>query len=103
MKIPKVTKRHCPFCKKHTEQKVVQSKNKGRNATHPISKGATKRVRMRGERRGAGNLGRYSKPAKPKMTGKKLTKKLDLRYQCSECKKSHCQSSGIRAKKVEMV
>lgn len=103
MKIVKARNRHCPFCRKHTEHKVIQNKARGRSQTHPLSLGGTKRVRMRGQRRGAGNLGRYSKPPKPKMTGKKLSKKLDLRYQCSVCKKTHCPSGGIRAKKVEMV
>ena len=103
MKIPKATRRHCPFCRKHTDQKVAQNKARGRSQSHTLSRGSTKRVRMRGERRGFGNLGKYSKPPKPKMTGKKLSKKLDLRYTCSVCKKTSCQSSGIRAKKVEMV
>lgn len=102
MKIPKQTTRHCPYCRKHTEQKVAQNKARGRSSTHPLSRGATSRIRKRGLRRGAGNLGRYSKPPKPKLSGKKLSKKLDLRYTCKECKKTHCQASGIRAKKVEM-
>ena len=48
-------------------------------------------------------MGRYSKPAitKFKMTGKKSSKKTDLRYECSECKKQHTQSKGFRAKKIE--
>ncbi|MAE13359.1 50S ribosomal protein L44e [Candidatus Woesearchaeota archaeon] len=103
MKKPKILKRHCPYCKKHTEQKVAQNKSKGRNATHPLSVGSKKRVRARGERRGTGNLGRYSKPPKPKRTGKKLSKKTDFRYNCSVCKKTKAQSSGIRAKKVELI
>lgn len=103
MKVPKQVNRHCPRCRKHTPHKVVQSKARGRNQAHPLSTGSKKRVRMRGERRGGGNLGKYSKPPKPKMTGKKLSRKTDLRYQCSECKKMHAQAAGIRAKKVEMV
>lgn len=103
MKVPKQTNRHCPNCKKHTSHKVIQSKSRGRNQARPLSIGSKKRVRLRGERRGAGNLGKYSKPPKPKMTGKKLTKKTDFRYQCSVCKKMHVQRYGIRAKKVELV
>ncbi len=103
MKRPKITNRHCPFCKKHTEQKVVQAKRRARNATRPMSFGSTHRVQKRGERRGAGNLGRYSKPPKPKMVGKKLTKKTDFRYECSVCKKQSAQSKGFRAKKVEII
>lgn len=103
MKVPKTMKRHCPRCRKHTEQKVILGKNRARNQKHPLSIGSKKRVRLRGERRGAGNLGKYSKPPKPKMTGKKLTKKTDFRYQCPECKKMSMQREGIRAKKVEFI
>ena len=102
MKLPKTIKRLCPYCKKHTEHKVTQAKKK---APSSLTYGSKYRARKRGKARGTGNLGRYSKPAitKFKMTGKKATKKTDLRYQCSVCKKTHMQSSGIRAKRVEFV
>lgn len=103
MKMPKSVKRHCKYCGKHTEQKVAQAKRKGRSSTHPLSKGSTSRIQARGLRRGAGNLGRYSKPTKPKMSGKKLSKKTDMRYECLTCKKISTQTSGIRAKKIELV
>ena len=105
MKVPKVTKRHCPKCRKHTEHKVLESKRRARNQTHPMSTGSTHRVKARGLRRGAGSLGRYSKPAiaKWKLTGKKTTKKTDFRYECGVCKKQHVQAGGIRAKKVEII
>lgn len=100
MKLPKTVKRYCPFCKKHTEHKVAQSKKK---APSSLSRGSKIRARKRGRARGTGNLGRYSKPAitKWKMTGKKSTKKTDFRYECSTCKKSHAQKKGFRAKKIE--
>ena len=103
MKIRKTVKRFCPFCKKHNEVKVSLAKKKGRNAAHPMSRGSESRVKRRGLRRGAGNLGRYSKPPKPKMTGKKLSKKTDLRYTCKVCNKTVTQRQGFRAKKVELV
>ena len=102
MKVPKNVRRHCPKCSKHTEHKVAQAKRKGRSSTHPLSRGGTPRVRARGQRRGAGNLGRYSKPTKPKMSGKKLSKKTDMRYTCTACNKTTTQSTGTRAKKVEL-
>jgi len=37
------------------------------------------------------------------MTGKKMSKKTDLRYTCSVCGKTHMQSKGFRAKKIEFV
>jgi ribosomal protein L44E len=103
MKFPKQVNRHCPRCNKHTVQKVIQSKSRGRNQSHPLSIGSKIRVRLRGQRRGVGNLGKYSKPPKPKMVGKKLSKKTDFRYQCSECKKMSVQRKGFRAKKIELV
>ncbi len=105
MKLPKTIKRHCPYCKKHTDHKVSQAKRRTPSSTHPLGYGSKKRARLRGSARGAGNLGRYSKPAVTqfKMSGKKASKKTDLRYQCNVCKKTHVQSSGIRAKKVEFV
>lgn len=102
MKIPKTKKRYCPYCKKHTEHKVTQNKKK---AASSLRHGSKYRARKRGLARGLGNQGRYSKPAVTqfKMTGKKSTKKTDLRYECQVCKKMHMQKFGIRAKKVEMV
>jgi len=102
MKIPKTVKRYCPYCRKHTEHKVSQTKKKNPSS---LKKGSKYRARKRGLARGTGNLGRYSKPAisKFKMAGKKTTKKTDFRYQCSVCKKTHTQKKGIRAKRVEFV
>jgi large subunit ribosomal protein L44e len=105
MKLPKTTQRHCPYCNKHTEQTVGQAKKRGRSQTHPMSRGSTGRMEARGLRRGYGNHGKYSRPpiASFKMTGKKLSKKTDLRYSCKTCKKQAVQASGIRTKKVEFV
>jgi large subunit ribosomal protein L44e len=101
MKLPKLMKRLCPYCKKHTEHKVSQAKKRTPGAARPLAKSAKKRS---GFGKGHGNLGKYgSKPAigKFKMTGKKVSKKTDLRYQCKECKKTHVQRKGFRAKRVE--
>ena len=102
MKLPKVMKRFCRTCRKHASHKVAQAKRK--NAS-PYSYGSKVRARLRGKARGTGSQGRYSKPAisKFKMTGKKQTKKSDLRYQCDTCKKTSVQRTGFRAKKVELV
>jgi large subunit ribosomal protein L44e len=103
MKIPKLKKRYCRKCKKHTEHKVSQAKKRTPGATHPLAQFAKKRA---GFGKGTGNLGKYgSKPpvSKFKMTGKKTSKKIDLRFECKECKKQSVQSKGIRTKKVEMV
>jgi large subunit ribosomal protein L44e len=101
LKLPKITRRYCPYCKRHTEHKVLQ--NKKRNPS-PFTYGSKVRAKRRGGSRGLGNKGRYSKPAVTqfKMTGAKTTKKTDLRYECKECKKTHVQRTGLRAKKVEL-
>ncbi len=93
-------KRYCPFCKKHTEHSVGQTKKKNARS---MTYGSKYRAKLRGSARGMGNLGRYSKPAisKFKLTGKKASKKTDIRYSCKDCKKTHAQSQGKRAKKVE--
>lgn len=105
MKIPKATKRHCPKCKKHTPHKVVESKNRGRSKSHPLSRFGARRLSDRGERTGAGNHGKFSKPAIKnwRRTGKKLSKKTDLRYMCETCKSTHAQPEGTRTKKLELV
>ena len=105
MKFPKVTRRHCPSCKAHTEHKVSISKKRGRGQTRPLSRDSTKRVRLRGERRGVGNHGKRSKPpvGKWKRVGKKLSQKTDFRYLCTVCKKTHCQKTGLRTRKVELI
>jgi large subunit ribosomal protein L44e len=102
MKLPKTRRSYCPFCRKHTVSKIVQVK-KGQPS--PLSYGSKLRAKKRGKARGFGNLGRYSKPAvtKFKMTGKKQTKKTDLKFQCPECKKFHLQSKGFRTKRVEII
>lgn len=100
MKKPKLMKRLCPYCKKHTDHKVAAAKKK---AGSSLSQGSKYRVMKRGRARGHGNHGRFSRAAitKWKMTGKKATKKTDFRYTCSVCNKAHMQKKGIRAKKVE--
>jgi len=99
MKKPKVMKRLCPKCKKHTEHRVFQSK---KGAAGTLTRGAKQRMWKRGLARGHGNT-KISKGALSgwKRYGKKASKKTDLRYECKVCKKIHMQKSGIRAKRVE--
>ncbi len=102
MKLPKTVNRYCPYCKRHTPHKVIIVKKR---QPRSLSYGSKVRAHDRGKARGHGNLGRYSKPAvgKWKMAGKKQTKKIDIRYECTVCHKQHTQRYGIRAKKVELV
>ena len=103
MKIPKTIKKFCPHCKKHTEQKVSLAKKKTAFSTHPLAGYGKKRAHFG---KGFGNLGRYgSKPAisKFKMTGKKQTKKTDVRFTCSVCQKATVENDSRRTKKLNIV
>lgn len=102
MKLPKTKKRYCPKCKKQTEHKVEQAKRRNPSS---LTYGSKRRARKRGQARGHGNRGRYSKPAisKFKATGKKASKKTDLRFTCTVCKKASVQKAGFRAKRIEFV
>lgn len=104
MKLPKTLKRLCPFCKKHTEHTLFQSKKRTPFTAHPLAYGSKTRAKRRGQARGQGNRGRYSKKAisKFKMTGAKTSKKTDLRYKCKVCGKTHMQKKGFRARKLEI-
>lgn len=102
MKKPKVVRRHCKYCKKHTNQKLeLISSAKPRGA---LKRGSIIRARKRGLGRGYGNLGKWgSKPPVSKFKRKsKLTKKTNIIYVCSECGKKMTQSKGIRTSKIEI-
>lgn len=93
MKIPKKTKRYCPYCKKQTEQKI---KVVGTGFTRgTLTRGSKSRARLRGLARGIGNLGKWgSKPAQTKHKRKtKTNKKTNILYTCMECKKSKYKAS----------
>jgi len=90
MKIPKIQRRYCKTCRKHTEQKVEIAKRK------PRSKMA------RGQRRFLRKMKGYGSFPKENPKGReKATRKLDLRYLCSVCKKKQIVGEGFRSKKIE--
>ena len=102
MKKVKTLKRYCKFCKKHTQQKLVIVKTGQKRGS--LKRGSISRARKRGLGRGMGNRGRWgSKPTKPKMIGAKSSKKTNIMYTCSVCKKSTLQRKGIRTKKLELI
>ncbi|OGJ16836.1 hypothetical protein A3K73_08790 [Candidatus Pacearchaeota archaeon RBG_13_36_9] len=102
MRLPKKTKRYCPFCKKHTEHKVSQVSSGHKRSA--LKRGSMERAKKRGKGRGFGNLGKWgSKPAVTKWKRKtKTTKKTNTMYTCSVCKKSHMQKKGKRTGKVQL-
>lgn len=99
MKLPKTTNRYCPYCKKRTEQKIKLVSTGGKRGT--LTRGSKSRARKRGQSRGIGNKGKYSKPAVSKFKRKsKTTKKTNIMYTCKECGKSKYQKKGQRAGKL---
>ncbi len=102
MRLPKKTKRYCPFCKKHTEHKVSQVSSGHKRGA--MKRGSMLRAKKRGKGRGYGNLGKWgSKPAATKFKRKtKSTKKTNTMYTCSVCKKSTMQKKGKRTSKVQI-
>jgi len=105
MKFPKEVRRFCPVCKKHTIHKVKQEKNRGKNKTHPLTKFSQARLKKRRlwQGQGFGNKGARSRGAmnKWKRYNQKHSKRVDIRYICTECGKSHVPTRrSKRTKKV---
>jgi ribosomal protein L44E len=99
MKIPKVTKRFCPFCKKRTEQKIDLVSTGFKRGT--LTWGSKQRTRKRGKNRGFGNKGKYSKKAIKAWKRKtKTTMRRVLIYTCKECKKSKLAKHSRRVSKI---
>lgn len=99
MKIPKITRRFCPYCKKKTEQKIKLVSAGARRGA--LKRGSKERVRLRGRNRGIGNFGKWSKPPASKFKRKsKTTKKTNIMYTCTVCGKSKYQKKGKRTGKV---
>lgn len=99
MKLPKSTKRYCPYCKKKTEQKIKLVSTGFQRGT--MARGSKQRAQLRGLGRGIGNKGKWgSKPPITKNKRKsKTTKKTNIMYTCKTCNKSKYQKKGIRAGK----
>ena len=99
MKIPKTTKRHCPYCNKHTDKKISLVSSGHKRGS--LRRGGKARMRMRGLWRGKGSHGKYSKPPIGRWKTKtKTTKKSNLKYTCQTCKKSTVQKQGMRVGKL---
>lgn len=103
MKLPKETRRYCPYCKKHTKQQILTAKQKSRSATHPLSRWSTTRAKKRSYRSGYGNLGRFSKPPVKSWKRKtKITKRISLVFKCAVCGKMKGIKKAIRSSRIEI-
>jgi len=103
-KIPKMTNRFCPHCKKKTDQKIKLVSAGNKRGT--LKRGSLLRGKMRGLNRGIGNKGKWgSKPAVSKFKRKsKTTKKTNIMYTCQTCKKSayrHSRRNKRTGKQVQ--
>ena len=103
MKLPKETRRYCPYCRKHTEQLIATAKQKARSASHPLSRGSPTRNKLRGLTSGYGNLGKRSKKgAKDWKRKTKATKRISVMYKCKTCGKMKGIRKAIRSSRIEI-
>ena len=91
MNLPKLTRRFCPKCNTHTEQKQSQYKPGKR-------RGSAAGERRHAERKKGYGGQKFPKLAKPAKTTKKFTPILS----CTVCKKKW-NKPGIRVRKVELI
>ncbi len=102
MKIPKIRRTFCPFCKTQTEHIVTIAKKRERGS---LKKGSIARLMKRGSgKAGFGNHGKFSRKAISawKRVGAKSSKKSDFRLKCKVCNKTQVKSSGSRSKKLSI-
>ncbi|MEM0379611.1 MAG: 50S ribosomal protein L44e [Nanopusillaceae archaeon] len=99
MKLPKTVRKYCPHCNTITEHKVIIVK--AIKARGGLSFGAR---RSREGKKGMGNKGKFSKrPISQRKRGLfKVSKGIDIRLECSKCKKKHVWNIKGRYKKVEI-
>ncbi|MEK6847985.1 MAG: hypothetical protein AABX50_02595 [Nanoarchaeota archaeon] len=101
MKLPKTVNRFCPYCNEKTKQKIKLVGTGGKRGT--LTRGSKSRARLRGQSRGIGNKGKYSKPAVSKFKRKsKTTKKTNIMYICEKCGKAKYRQ-GRRNKRTGKV
>jgi len=102
MKLPKETRRYCPYCKEHTTQVLATAKQKSRSVSHPLSRGSASRVKKRGLE-GIGNWGKRSKKgAKDWKRKTKITKRISILYKCKKCGKIKGIKKAIRSSRIEI-
>ena len=106
MKMPRTIKRYCPYCKTHTEQEVERVKKKkaselkwGQRRFRKVTAGYGVKWGQRRFRKVTAGYGGFPRP-KPEGR-EKPTKRINLRYRCTQCKKANI-SPCIRAKKFEL-
>jgi len=99
MKLPKATKRFCPYCKVRTDQKIDLVSTGFKRGT--MARGSLSRVKKRGKNRGFGNQGKYSRKAIKSWKRKtKTSMRRVVIYTCKVCKKSKLAKHSRRVSKI---
>jgi large subunit ribosomal protein L44e len=91
MKMPVKFNTYCPFCRKHEVHEVERVKKGRSRGLHWIDRQKARRGKV-------GNMGKFSKVP----GGDKPTKKINVRYRCTKCKKAHLRP-GFRVSKFELM
>ncbi len=90
MKMPRKINTYCPYCKKHTTHEVDRVKKRKASEF------------KWGQRRFRRVMSGYGGFPRPKPEGReKPTRRIPLKYKCTECKKIHLKKC-FRAKKFEL-
>ncbi len=93
MEVPKMQKKFCPICKKHTLHEVKR-----------VSVSKKKSGLAQGQRRFKRKMKGYGSFPKSNPKGReKPTRKLDITFKCKVCGKSHNVGKGFRVKKYELM
>ena len=90
MKMPSKFRTYCPFCRAHRIHEVVRVKRGRLRHFKWID-------RQKARRSTVGNMVKFSKVP----GGDKPTKRINVRYRCTECGKAHLRP-GFRAGKLEL-
>jgi len=94
MEMPKVQRRYCKFCRKHTEQTVRREKATKQRRTLAWTERQKKRAK-----KGYGNPGKFGK----KPAGQKPTTRVDLRVTAENFDEFRHVFSSFRVKRFELV
>ena len=89
MKMPRKIKMYCPHCKKHSSHEVER-----------VKKRKASELKW-GQRRFRKVTSGYRGFPRPKPSREKPTKRINLRYRCTKCKKAHLRPCK-RAKRFEL-
>lgn len=97
--MPKSVKRYCSNCKVHTLHNISQNKSGKKRGSMTFG---ARRHERRGGIKGYGGFPQPQITKSPRHR-KKTSKKIDLIYQCTICKKKSNKKNTFRARKFEIV